>query len=131
MDNPNQIMCRCRIGYGIDKIRRIWIIHKFYADYLMFKIGYPIICLHRLKTRGQIHNLEKKIVRCELLFGDMVVLCSNFWIENFLTVITYWLIIYHLSVGTLLSVARTIYSLLFTLYYILPLLQKHVVLEKN
>jgi hypothetical protein len=43
MDNLNPIMCGCGIGYGISKIQRIWIIHKFYEYYLMFRIGYPII----------------------------------------------------------------------------------------
>jgi len=51
MDNPNPIVCGCGIGYGIPKIRRIWIIRKFYVDYPMFKIGYPIISLPRLKLR--------------------------------------------------------------------------------
>jgi hypothetical protein len=43
MDNPNPILCGCGIGYGIGKIWRIWIICKFYEDYPMFRIGYPII----------------------------------------------------------------------------------------
>ena len=43
MNNPNPILCGCWIGYGISKIRRIWIIRKFYEDYPMLKVRYPII----------------------------------------------------------------------------------------
>jgi hypothetical protein len=42
MDNLNQIVCGSGVGYRIDKIRRVWIIHKF-ADHPIFRIGYPII----------------------------------------------------------------------------------------
>ena len=51
-DNPNPILCGCRVGYRIGKIRRIWIIRNFYADYPMFKIGYPKVSLPRLKNLG-------------------------------------------------------------------------------
>jgi hypothetical protein len=33
---------------------RIWIIHKFYTYYPMFKIGYPIICLPRIKKLAEL-----------------------------------------------------------------------------
>jgi hypothetical protein len=61
MDHPNPIMCGCGIGYGIDKIRQIWIIRKFYMDYPMFRIGYLIIYLPRLKSRG-IEDYKKVLV---------------------------------------------------------------------
>jgi len=51
-DNPNPIVCGYGVGYGIGKIRRIWIIRKFYVDYPMFKIGYPKVSLPRLKNLG-------------------------------------------------------------------------------
>jgi len=41
-DNSNSIVCGCGVGYEIGKIRRKWIIRKFYADYPMFKIGYNL-----------------------------------------------------------------------------------------
>ena len=43
MDNPNPILYERGIGHGIGKIRRIWIIRKFYEDYPLFRIRYPII----------------------------------------------------------------------------------------
>jgi len=51
-ESPELIVCGCKVGYGITKIRRIWIIHKFYMDYPMFRIEYLIISLTRLKPRG-------------------------------------------------------------------------------
>ena len=51
-DNPNPIVCGYGVGYGIRKIRRIWIIREFYANYPIFKIGYPNVSLPRLKNLG-------------------------------------------------------------------------------
>ena len=51
-DNPNPIVYGYGVGYGTGKIRWIWIIHKFYADYPMFKIGYPKVSLPILKNLG-------------------------------------------------------------------------------
>jgi len=47
--NPNPIVCGYGVGYVIGKIRRIWIIRKFYADYPMFKIGYPKVFSSKTK----------------------------------------------------------------------------------
>jgi len=51
-DNPNPIIYGYGVGYGIGKIRRIWIMRKFYVDYPMFKIEYPKVSLPRLKNLG-------------------------------------------------------------------------------
>ena len=52
IDNLNPIVCGCEVGYRIGKICRIWIIRKFYADYPMHRIGYPLISLPRLNPKG-------------------------------------------------------------------------------
>ena len=98
MNNPNPIVCGCRVWYGIAKIRRIWIIRKFYVDYPVFRIWYPIISLPRLKHRG-IQDFFLSLLLENSLVCDVIFWRYKFWIEILLAIIIYWLITYHLWVS--------------------------------
>ena len=94
-DNPNPIVCGYGVGYGIGKIRRIWIIRKFYADYPMFKIGYPKVFSSKTKK----FRILKSLLAEDFYFLMLLFNVLIFKLRNSLDAIIYWLVTYYFLVN--------------------------------
>jgi len=92
--NPNPIVCGYGVGYEIGKIRRIWIIRKFYADYPMLKIGYPKVFSSKTKE----FRILKNLLAEDLYFMMCLFNVLIFKLRNLLDAIIYWLITYYFLV---------------------------------